>query len=504
MAKPASDRAAALPALCVGATLVFALVLLALSAARLPFWYDESLTVRLSRLGSVAELWRAVTAGFEFTPPLIYVATKATRLLPGPETLSARIPGLAGFVLLSVFLFIFLERRLGAWFASAAVVLLPLADYTVRYAIEARAYMLLLGVSAVALVCWQSTVDRRSRLAPLGLACSVATALLLHVWAILLPLALTIGEAVEFLRTRRLRWRVLGPLIAAAPALGLYPVLLRASKTVIFGGPAYAPTPDKLYAAFRSDVPRPRVVVAVVAATLVAGWWARRGARERADTAAAGLHPAEFAVFGALLVSPVVPYVYATVSAGAFMTRYAVFALPALVAFIGALLFAIGGGQRLAGQSATLVALLGVWLYFPAKVPTAGSQSAALESLTASPVLLDADIPVVLVNPVDVLAFDDQATDAERARAVYVADSTLALKYTGTNGIDLGYERGEPFLNVGVRRVSYDDLTRGRSRLYLLGKWQALSWLPQRLRDDGWTLEERGGTPPAPIFDARR
>jgi hypothetical protein len=52
--------------------------------------------------------------------------------------------------------------------------------------------------------------------------------------------------------------------------------------------------------------------------------------------------------------------------------------------------------------------------------------------------------------------------------------------------------------------VSYDDLTRGRSRLYLLGKWQALSWLPQRLRDDGWALEERGGTWPAPIFEARR
>ena len=168
MAKPASDRGVALPALCVGAMLVFALVLLALGAARLPFWYDESLTVRLSRLDSVADLWRAVTAGFEFTPPLIYVATKATRLLPGPETLTARIPGLAGFVLLSVFLFIFLERRLGAWFASAAVLLLPLADYTVRYAIEARAYMLLLGVSAIALVCWQSTVDRRSRLAPSG------------------------------------------------------------------------------------------------------------------------------------------------------------------------------------------------------------------------------------------------------------------------------------------------------------------------------------------------
>ena len=113
-------------------------------------------------------------------------------------------------------------------------------------------------------------------------------------------------------------------------------------------------------------------------------------------------------------------------------------------------------------------------------------------------------MPLVLVNPVDVTAFDEQASDADRARAVFVADSALALKYTGTNGIDLGYERGEPYLKSGVRRLSYDELTRDHTRLYLLGKWQALSWLPQRLKDDGWTLEEIGGTRQAPIFEARK
>jgi hypothetical protein len=167
-------------------------------------------------------------------------------------------------------------------------------------------------------------------------------------------------------------------------------------------------------------------------------------------------------------------------------------------------LFAVGGGRVLAGQSAAVVAIAGVWLYLPPKIPIAGSQSAALESLTVSSAALDASVPLVLVNPVDVLAFDDQASDADRARAVFVADSTLALRYTGTNGIDLGYERGEPYLNVRVPRLSYDDLTRDRTRLYLLGKWQALSWLPQRLMDDGWTLEEIGGTRPAPIFEGRK
>ena len=43
--------------------------------------------------------------------------------------------------------------------------------------------------------------QRPSRLAPVGLALSVATALLLHVWAILLPFALVVGEAVELVRS---------------------------------------------------------------------------------------------------------------------------------------------------------------------------------------------------------------------------------------------------------------------------------------------------------------
>ncbi len=298
-----------------------------------------------------------------------------------------------------------------------------------------------------------TTVDRRSLPAPLALACSVAAALPLHIPAILLPLALTAGEAVEFLRTRLLRVAC----HLAAPRRGaiacLYPILLRASKTVIFGGPAYAPTPDKLYAAFRSDVPRPRVVVAVVAATLVAGWWARRRAREQAHTAEAS-HPAEFAVFCALLASPAralsLRYCqrrrvhdavrrFRAASAGRSHWR-AAFCYWRRPATRGPERDACGTPGRLAVLSR--------------QVTDRRQSERGARSLTASSGLLDADVPLVLVNPVDVLAFDDQATDAERARAVYVADSTLALKYTGTNGIDLGYERGEPFLNVGVRRVS--------------------------------------------------
>ena len=182
-----------------------------------------------------AQLWRALTAGIELNPPLIYLLTKAARALPGPETLTARLPGLCGYALLVGSLYVFMRRRIGPWYAVSAVALLPLADYTVRYTVEARAYMAVLGVSAFALVCWQALADRFSWRAAAGLALSTATALALHVWAVLLPASLLAGEAVEFWRTRRPRWRVLWSLAAAGPPLIMYPSLVRTSKFISSG-----------------------------------------------------------------------------------------------------------------------------------------------------------------------------------------------------------------------------------------------------------------------------
>jgi hypothetical protein len=500
-----SSRSPGGPGWCLLGLLAFSALVFGRAAASLPFWYDESLTVRLSRLAVPGELWRALTAGFDLNPPLIYLATGLTRLLPGPETLTARLPGLIGYVVLLVSFFLFLRRRVGGWFALSAVALIPLAEYTIRFATEARAYMLLLGVTGCALVCWQATVERASRFAPVGLTVAVASALLLHVWALLLPFALAIGEALEAARARRVRWRVVWALAAAAPALLLYPALLRASTSQVFDRVVYGPTTDKLLTAFRSTVPRLRVLAAAVAAAAVIGWWrsGRAAALPRA-TPWAAFPPPELAVLVVLLLSPLVPYVYATLATGAFMTRYALFAVPAVAGLVSAALHGIGRGDRLAGQAAAVVCLIGVVLYLPPKVPTTGTQNAVVDSLASLGDRLDPGVPLVLVNPVDVTAFDEQADDDLRARAVFVADPGLALAYTGANAIELGYLRGEPYLGIRVRRLSYAALAGGYPRLYLVGKWQALSWLPQRLKDEGWLVTEIGGTRQSPVFEARR
>ena len=499
------DRVLAMAGLC--AVVLFSATLFARRAATLPFWYDEMLTVRLSRLDSVGELWRALTSGFEFTPPLGYLATKAARWLPGPETLTLRAPPLLGYVLLAGMLFLFLARRLGPWFALSAVALLPLAPYTITYAVEARPYMLLLGISGCALAFWQATIDaddRRARpvAAPVGLTVSVALALLLHVWAILLPLALVAGELVALVRTSRIRWRVIAALAAAAPVIGLYPALLRASRTLVFGGPVYEPSLQRLYASITSDVPRLRVVLGALIAATTVGWWQRR---RGADTnQGEGFRPEEFVVLAALLLSPIVPYLYAEIARVAFMPRYAMFGLPAVVCLAGAAMHSAAGGRRLAGKCAAAVTLLGLLLYLPPKVTVTDRRFGLMENLAWAYDVLDPSVPIVLVNPVDVLPFDEQASDGQRRRTLFVADPERALEDTGTNGIDLGYVRGEPYLKLRTRRVSYEALGAGHSRLYLAGKWQALCWLPQRLERDGWRLSRIGGSAQVPVFEGTR
>jgi hypothetical protein len=161
-------------------------------------------------------------------------------------------------------------------------------------------------------------------------------------------------------------------------------------------------------------------------------------------------------------------------------------------------------GAAFAGQCAAAVALAGLVLYFPSRMGPPPAPLPLIEALTQAKGHLDRGVPIVLVNPVDVLPFDEQADPALRADVCFVADPDLALAHTGTNGIDLGYVRGEPFLRLRTRRASYQELTDGHARLYLAGKWQALSWLPAQLAHDGWTMRAIGGPPQAPLFEAIR
>ncbi|MEO5821591.1 MAG: hypothetical protein ABIT71_13910 [Vicinamibacteraceae bacterium] len=502
-------RSTALAWLAVGLAIGFATWRLAVVAAGVPLWYDELLTVRVSEVEGVANLWRAIGAGFDFTPPLIYVATKAAHAIHPADPLGARLPALAGFVLFAVGLVRWLTPRVGAWAAAAAVALTPLADYTVRYAVEARPYMLLLGVSMWALVCWQRLRDRPGAAAAVGFWALLTCALLLHVWAGLLLMAMGAGELAAAVRSRAVRWRVAIPMAAALPVLGIHAMLLRGTKTMVFENAAYLPSTAKLTAALLSAVPRPRVLAATLVVAAIAGWLARRKAHGAPTEAVAGpalphgLAADERVMLLACVLSPLVPFIYATIGRSPFMPRYALYSLLGVVCLSSDLLRVLARPARHGPMAAALVALVGLGRYLPARTqPIVGTQTSVADALAGAHGLPDG-VPIVLVNPIDVLTFEMHASDAWLARSVFVADGALARAYTGTDAIDLGYIRGEPYLRLRSKRLEYGDLQH-HERLLLVGKWQTLTWLPQRLRDDGWRIERWGGTPQAPIYDAIR
>jgi hypothetical protein len=486
---------------------VYALWWLVRAAGRVPLWYDELFTLRLSSIPDVRGLWHALAQGFDFNPPGLYIATRFARLAPLADPLAARLPALVGCALLMTTLFVFLRRRVGAAVATAVIALLPLSNFVERYAIEARAYMLLLGVSGCALVCWQSVADsagRRRTLAAIGLTLSVTLALTLHVWAVILPAAIIAGEAVAALRTGRIRWTVIAAITVAAPVLTTYPMLLDATKTVSFANEVYAPTVAKVASAVLTTIPRLRAL-ALVGLTLAAVRWLWGvPAETKIDHArVGGFRWEERVVLAALALSPLLPYAYAVAFGGAFMTRYALYAVIGVAGLVADLLFAVSRASALAGTAAAVVASLCLWAYLPAR--TWVSPTEEIPSLRVLRTLPStAGAPIVLVNPLDVLAIDQRATDQEHRVLTFVADPAAARHYTGADLVDLAYLRGEPYLDMHIPRATYAQLTVGATHLYLLGEWQALTWIPRRLADDGWTMRRIGGTDAAPVFEAQR
>ncbi len=475
------------------------------AGARVPFWYDELFTVRLSGLPTMRALWKALAAGLDFNPPGLYLVTRLARLAPLADPLASRLPALTGFALLMAALFVFLSRRVGPAVATSAVALMGLSNFVERYAIEARAYMPLLGVSACALVCWQSIsqmTGRRRRAAAWGLWCTVTIALTLHVWALILPAAILAGELVLTARSKTPRWMVIGALAAAAPVLAMYPSLLSATKTVSLHNIVYAPAVEKLTSAWLDSLPRLRALVWIAVAVICARVaWRRQDAGVRTQHAEPGLASEEQTVFIVLALSPLVPYLYAWATNGAFMPRYGMFVVIGIGGLLAELLFR--ACRRSISTATTVGALASVllWILLPARMSSA-TELPALRVLRASPMI--GDTPVVLVNPLDVLAVDERAAPQERQALRFVADPALALRYTGADLMDGLYLRGERELHIGIPRLTYEDLTSSSWHLYLLGAWQPLSWLPRRLADDGWTMTGIGGSEAAPLFDARR
>lgn len=177
------------------------------------FWHDEIFTVLIAQL-PVGELWPALRAGVDLSPPGFHLLAKANHTIFGDGHIATRLPAAAGVLCAAICAGIFVRRRHGAVAGLVAIVLL-LSTEAYLYAYEARPYGLVLGFAGLVFVCWQAAIRRGPRrIWLLGLFLSLAAAMSMHYYAVLLFAPIAAGEGSRLWTRRRPDW----PLWIAAGA----------------------------------------------------------------------------------------------------------------------------------------------------------------------------------------------------------------------------------------------------------------------------------------------
>jgi hypothetical protein len=143
--------------------------------------------------------------------PLVYnVSAYGAMRLFGVSAFALRLPSMCGYLLMQICLFYFV-RRIATERAATVALALPVLIGSVMYSVQGRPYGLLLGLSALAMVNWQTVTrcETKRAAALVFLSLSVALAINTHYYGVLLLIPLCGAELFRTFERRRLDLPVL-------------------------------------------------------------------------------------------------------------------------------------------------------------------------------------------------------------------------------------------------------------------------------------------------------
>ena len=484
-----SDRAAVR---WLAVLVAYAAVRSATAAASKPFWFDEVCTWIVARQPSVRALWSALEHAADAQGPGLYLIERAASAMLPNQEIALRLPSIFGFCLLTICIFVFVRRSAG----SNIALLCSLIPFTTvlfhGYAIEARAYSLVVACIAAALVCYQRAASWRW----LGLmAVCLALAESLHYYAVFSFLPIGVAEAARFLRTRKLRIGVwLGLLAGAAPLAIFWPLL--AAWRAHYGAHYWAQPSlfavATAYGTFFEATAQWGVAIAAVLAVAVLGAALASLAGRSEETAASDNIFSEQVLTLALLGLPFAIYAATKIAHGGLADRYM---LPAVLGVPLALGYIL---PKLGRRSVALLAALlifGVcaregwfWLAHRGRLTIgAKTDTDSIERLVKT--AGHEELPVVVSDVVEYLPVEHYADAYWQGRFVCLVDPEGALVFAGSDTIDkqlLVLETIAP-----MRVYEYAEFT-AQHPVFLVdsvGNGDVFDWWPSRLLHDGYTLD---------------
>jgi hypothetical protein len=317
-------------------------------------WFDELVTYHIAGQPDLRHLWAIMATGIEQTPPVYHLLVHAANRLLGPGELATRLPSALGMTVATVSIFLFLRPRVsGAGAIIGAAI--PVLAGSGAYAVEGRAYGLLLGLAAVAAVCWQRLNAADATRQPMllaGFAASLWLATATHYYAGLLLVPFAVGQFIAD-RNRVSRKRAIWIVLALAP-LALVPWLPLAEAGLpqrLWSSP-HSSQVAEFYAHMLAPAAIPITLALVVVGSLSV-------VRTHNEPRQASFPSHELAFAFTLAVLPVFGWMVALFVTGVWTDRYAITAVIGLAILLAAALQRSG---TLTVQVVAVVALSTVML----------------------------------------------------------------------------------------------------------------------------------------------
>ncbi|MDD4915227.1 MAG: glycosyltransferase family 39 protein [Methylococcales bacterium] len=299
-------------------------------------WFDEIFSLYLSRLPDFSSLMAAIQQGIDFNPPLFYEWLRLSRFFIADETVAIRTPSIIAGGLLCLCLYRFVSIRTNA-IGGLVASLFPLVSIESYYATEARPHGIVIGLAALALVCWQSAIDperKKYRVWWLGSLClALACATLTHAYAVLAFFPLALAELTRDLRRKHIDWPVWSMFAIASIAVLMPFWLIHIAKTHL--PPTFAPaTVGMLVKSYTSNLDSGQLII-VAALFLYLGRFLSGGLPQTGQIVISDKLKFDLTACLGFVVLPVIAFILAKIAGTPLYARYSLGCIIGFSAFLG-------------------------------------------------------------------------------------------------------------------------------------------------------------------------
>jgi hypothetical protein len=450
---------------------------------RTTLWFDELFTLYLAKLGSPEE----IISFNDASPPLYPIIVHWLLPIIGNDALAIRLPATLGYCAMMLCLWAFCRRRLPAAFAFACALLT--FERGLYFATEGRAYGLVLGCAAGALLCWQMAAEGKRRgLTITLLAFCSALMVALHYYAIFFLVPLFLAEVVRWRTARTVDFGILAAMVPAPLVLVLHYPLFAAGQD--FEAHFWAQPSLGAIVPFYERFFLPPLILgglAVVVVALLAGSSTDEGKRPKT----ANLPRHEWTLVAALVLLPPAVIVVSMYTTHAFFERYLLWTT---IGF--ALLGAAGLSAAVRGRAAVGVVLIAIAIVSIARLEigplfeTPALRTAEPMRQELDKVARDASEPIVVANAHAFMELSYYLQPPLRERLIFPLSRELDLRYRGfdTDALTLG-----PLGRRGQIPVKAYEEILAQNRSFLLAATQR-DYLAQHLASSGYRVTPMRGT----------